>query len=253
MPLKATAFGKAGAQANWPLCKPGDLPCLIATTVGCDGKEDDMKRLLAAAFALIATPALAHHPLAGAPMETFTHGLLSGIGHPVLGFDHLFFIIAVGIAAVYTGRLTIAPLGYIGGMLGGIALILGGIALPAVELVIALSLLVSGAILMTGRAMNLILCLGLFAALGLFHGWAFGESLTAQEAGVGGTVIIGYLLGLAVIQYAIAFGAGWVARRFGDAASDLAPRLSGAMVAGVGLFLVLEVAEGAAFAALAIG
>ena len=56
-----------------------------------------MKRILAtAALALTATPALAHHPLAGAPMETFTHGMLSGIGHPILGFDHLFFIIAVG-------------------------------------------------------------------------------------------------------------------------------------------------------------
>ena len=37
-----------------------------------------MKKLLTAAFALAATPALAHHPLAGAPMETFTHGVLSG-------------------------------------------------------------------------------------------------------------------------------------------------------------------------------
>lgn len=212
-----------------------------------------MKKLLAAAFALTATPALAHHPLAGAPMETFTHGVLSGIGHPVLGFDHLFFVIAIGIAAAYTGRLTIAPLGYVAGMLGGIALILGGIALPAVEVVIALSLLVGGAILMSGRAMGLPLCMGLFGLLGLFHGWAFGVSLTGQEAGVGGAVIIGYLLGLAAIQWAIAVGAGWVTKRFGATAADLAPRLSGAMVAGAGLFLVLEAAEGAAFAALGLG
>ena len=212
-----------------------------------------MKRLLAVAFALTATPALAHHPLAGAPMETFTHGLLSGIGHPILGFDHLFFIIAVGIAAAFTGRALTAPLGYIAGMLGGVALILAGIGLPAVELVIALSLLVTGAVLMMGRSLSLAVCVGLFALLGLFHGWAFGESLAGQEAGASGAVIIGYLLGLAAVQWAIAVAAGWAVRRFGETATDMAPRLSGAMVAGAGLFLVLEAAEGAAFTALGIG
>ena len=61
------------------------------------------------AIAASATPALAHHPLGGLPMETFTQGVLSGIGHPLLGFDHLFFVIAVGIAALYTGRAKLAP------------------------------------------------------------------------------------------------------------------------------------------------
>ncbi|MEM7057739.1 MAG: HupE/UreJ family protein [Pseudomonadota bacterium] len=212
-----------------------------------------MKKLLATVFALSATPAFAHHPLAGAPMETFTHGLLSGVGHPLLGFDHLFFVIAIGIAAAYTGRALLAPMGYVVGMLGGIGLILGGVALPAVEVVIALSLLIAGGILMAGRRISMALCLGLFSTLGLFHGWAFGESLTAQEAGVGAGVIIGYLLGLAVIQWAIAVAAGWLARRFGETTAHMAPRLSGAMVAGIGLFLVMEAAEGAAFAALGLG
>lgn len=212
-----------------------------------------MKKLLTAVFALAATPALAHHPLAGAPMETFAHGMLSGIGHPLLGFDHLFFIIAVGIAAAYTGRGLISPLGYIAGMIGGIVLILGGIGLPAVELVIALSLVAGGAILMTGRSMGLAACVGLFGLLGLFHGWAFGESLAGQEAGVGGGVIVGYLIGLAATQWAVMAGAGWVIRKFAENADMLAPRLSGAMVAGAGAFLVLEAAEGAAFTALGLG
>ena len=64
-----------------------------------------MKKYLIAAGALLSltTPALAHHPLGGLPMDTFAHGLLSGIGHPMLGFDHLFFIALIGIAALYTG------------------------------------------------------------------------------------------------------------------------------------------------------
>ena len=213
-----------------------------------------MKKLLTAAFALAATPAMAHHPLAGAPMETFSHGLLSGIGHPVLGFDHLFFIVAVGIAALYTGRALTAPLGYLAGMIGGIVLILNGVALPAVEVVIAASLVIAGALLMTGRAMSLMLCMGLFGVLGLFHGWAFGESLAAQEAGVGGGVIVGYLIGLFAVQWAIAVAAGWVVARLGATTADaIQARLAGGLVAGAGLFLVLEAAEGAAFAALGLG
>ena len=215
-----------------------------------------MKRLLsAAALAAVATPALAHHPLAGAPMETVAHGVLSGIGHPILGFDHLFFIVAIGIAAAYTGRARIAPLGYVAGMLAGCGLIMAGVALPAVELVIALSLVVAGAVLMSGRALGLAPSMALFGLLGLFHGWAFGETITGQEAAMGAGVVAGYLAGLAVSQWLIAVAAGWAVTRVLGAvrAADMPARLSGAMVAGAGAFLVLEAAEGAAFAALGLG
>ena len=65
-----------------------------------------MKKILwlAGAISVVPTLAVAHHPLGGMPMETFAHGVLSGIGHPVLGFDHLFFVALVGVAALYTGR-----------------------------------------------------------------------------------------------------------------------------------------------------
>ena len=218
-----------------------------------------MKRLTIAAAApllatpLLATPALAHHPLGGAPMETLAHGLISGVGHPVLGFDHLFFIVAVGIAAAFTGRPLTAPLGYVAGMLGGCVLIIGGVALPAVEAVIALSLVVAGVVLMSGRALGPAAAVALFGLLGLFHGWAFGGSIAGQEGGMAAPVIAGYLIGLAATQWAIAIGAGWLARRGAASAGAIQPRLAGGVVAGAGALLVLEAAEGAAFAALGIG
>ncbi len=215
-----------------------------------------MKKLaLIAAATLAATPAFAHHPLAGAPMETITQGVLSGVGHPILGFDHLFFIIAVGIAAAYTGRAMTAPLGYVAGMLAGCALILGGVALPAVEIVVAASLVIGGAVLMSGRALSAVTAMALFGVLGLFHGWAFGESITGQEGGVALSVVLGYLLGLAVAQWAVAVGACYVVTRLMGAvgATALPARLSGGMVAGAGAFLMLEAAEGAAFVALGLG
>jgi len=207
---------------------------------------------LATLAALFATPALAHHPLAGAEMTTFTHGVLSGIGHPILGFDHLFFVIAVGIVAALTGRLATAPLGYIAGMLGGIALITNGVTLPYVEFVIAGSLILLGGLAASGRAMSTPMAMTLFAGAGLFHGWAFGETITGQEAGMGAAVLVGYLLGLAAVQYIVSVAAGWLATRGIESAADLKPRLAGAVVAGVGLTFFLEGAESAVFASLGL-
>ncbi len=223
-------------------------PC--ETPVGGTGMENDMKKItgLSALAALIATPALAHHPLAGAPMETFTHGVLSGIGHPLLGFDHMFFVIAVGVAAAMIGRLVSAPLAYLAGMMGGIALVANGIALPAVELVIAASLIVLGGLIASG-SLRAPVVLAVFAAAGVFHGWAFGGAIAGAEAGVGGGVLVGYLLGLTVTQFAIAYLAGSLIVKGSE---TIRPRLAGAVVAGVGATFLLENVEGIAFAALGL-
>lgn len=215
-----------------------------------------MKRLLsAAALAAIATPAWAHHPLAGQPMETFAQGFLSGIGHPLLGFDHLFFVIAVGLAAAYTGFQRSAPAAYIAAMAIGCLLMSFGTNLPVKETIIALSLLTVGGLIASGRALALVPALVLFAGFGLFHGSAFGDSIAAQEAGVGGTVLVGYLIGLALLQYVVALAAAYLIKSvFGASeASSANARVAGAVVAGIGVFLTLEVLEGAAFAALGIG
>ncbi len=208
-----------------------------------------------AAFIALATPALAHHPLAGAPMETFAHGVLSGVGHPILGFDHLFFIAAVGVASVFTGRAFLAPLAFVAAMLVGVLLCVVPVTLPMVEPVIAVSLLALGALIARGKALSLAVAAPLFAGLGLFHGWAFGETIAGQEGGYAMSVLVGYLIGLAATQWAIAVASGYaVSKIWGAATADAVPaRMAGAVVAGVGAFLVLEVVEGAAFAALGIG
>lgn len=209
-----------------------------------------MKRyLLAAGLAVTATPALAHHPLGDVQMETFAHGVLSGIGHPILGFDHLFFIAIVGVVALYTGRRFAAPAAYVAAMLAGCLAMSVGVDLPAKEFVIALSLLVVGGVALTGRALAFTPALLLFAGFGLFHGSAFGDAIAAQEAGAGTAVLAGYLIGLGVVQYAIAIGAGSLAQKLWQAkdASAIQPRLAGAVVAGIGLFLALEEVEGFVF------
>lgn len=202
---------------------------------------------------LNAVPAYAHHPLAGAPMETFSQGVLSGIGHPVLGFDHLFFVIAVGVAAAFTGRQLLAPLFYLAAMVAGVLLCVSGLALPAVEHVIAASIVVLGSLVLMGRRLSLPTAGALFAGAGLFHGWAFGQSIAGAEA-AGAAVLAGYLIGLLALQWLVAVGAGYFASSGWKAlSSDIRPRLTGALATGVGLVFLLEGLEPIVVAAVGRG
>ena len=136
-------------------------------------------------------------------------------------------------------------------LVGTLAMSLG-VALPAVEIVIGLSLLVLGGFVLSGRALRVGPAVVLFTLFGLFHGAAFGGSIAAQEAGVGSAVLVGYLIGLGVTQYLVALAAGWMVGTALKAteATAVQARIAGAVVAGVGVFLTLENAEGLVFQAM---
>ena len=99
---------------------------------------------LAAGLVVLAGPALAHHPMGGTTPATFIHGLLSGIGHPVIGFDHFAFVIAVGLVAAMYRAAYALPVAFLAGMVGGVIVHLGALNLPIVEVTIALSVVVLG-------------------------------------------------------------------------------------------------------------
>ena len=48
---------------------------------------------------LLAPSASAHHALGGAMPASWTQGLMSGLAHPILGIDHLAFVVGVGLLA----------------------------------------------------------------------------------------------------------------------------------------------------------
>lgn len=200
------------------------------------------RALLAITTWLAVTPVLAHHPLDGKAVETFAQGLLSGVGHPFLGYDHLFFIALVGIAAVFTTRRFLTPLAYIATMICGCVFAALGNVLPLGELMAALSLLVLGGIMLTGYHLDTGKAIGIFALFGLFHGSAFGSFLASQESQASLAVLIGYLLGLGFTQYLIALAASWICRVGWNVREPgaIQPRLAAALVTGVGLLLTLE-------------
>ena len=170
-----------------------------------------------AVAAMTTTPAFAHHPLGGGTPETFVHGVLSGIGHPMLGIDHFAFIVAMALAAVAMGRLATAPLAFLAASMAGVLLTYNGIALPLIEVMVAGSATLIGAIVLSGRKLTMPVALGLFAAAGLFHG--------------------------------AAYGAGTLARLFWDGANaaSVSLRVAGGVAAGVGFAFLFERVEGMIF------
>ena len=197
---------------------------------------------LAAAMTLtIASAAFAHHPLGGMTPETALHGFLSGVGHPVIGFDHLAFVIAIGLMAAFHRARLVMPAAFVAGTLGGTMLILASVTLPLAEVVITGSVMVAGGFAMRGKITDIRPAAALAAGAGLFHGWAYGQAVVGAET----TPIVAYLLGFGFVQMAIAMGVALFTARVWKAfdADAMQPRLAGAVVAGVGLTYMVEIVE----------
>ena len=207
-----------------------------------------LRSIILAAAAFGSTSAFAHHPMGGETPATLSHGLLSGIGHPILGLDHLAFVVAVGVAAALAGSRFLLPLAFVGATIAGTLVHLAAIGLPAVEAVIAASVASVGLLLAIGVRLPSVAWAGLFAIVGLFHGHAYGEAIFGAET----TPVLAYLVGFGLTQWAIAVVAGTaIVGLLGEGAkwaANVPARVAGGMVAGAGLMIVGEQAIAAAFA-----
>jgi len=174
----------------------------------------------------------AHHLMGGRTPETFMQGLLSGLGHPVIGLDHLAFIVAMGVAVGMAGLHLGFPGLFVVASALGVALHAYGASLPAAELVVDLSVLAAGALIASGWPVALWGWGALFAAGGLFHGYAFGDAIYGAEP----APLAAYLVGLAIVQAALATAVAMLTRRSGT--NPMKPRLAGAAVAGIGIAIL---------------
>lgn len=192
---------------------------------------------LAAAFAILAEPALAHHPMDGQLPDSLATGLLSGLGHPVIGLDHLAFVVAVGLAAgLIASPLLVLPIAFVALTVAGVGVHLAGLDLLFVEPVIAVSVIAAGGLVAARTHLPLVAWAGLFAVAGMFHGYAYGESIVGAET----TPLAAYFIGFAAMQTAVAAGVALLVRRSAEAASAIEPRIAGGVVAGVGLVFAAE-------------
>ena len=129
-------------------------------------------------------------------------GFLSGLVHPVLGYDHLLAMLSVGILSAQIGGRAIwtVPATFVGIMAVGGALGLIDIGLGATELGIAISLVLLGAIIAAERTLPVRLAMlgvGFFA---IFHGYAHGTEMPTTAEPV--LYALGFMTGTALIHIA---------------------------------------------------
>ena len=186
------------------------------------------------AFGASLAPAAAHHVMDGKLPTTFIEGLLSGLGHPIIGPDHLVAVIAVGCLAALHRRGMLLAVGYVLAMVIGVALHVRGATVPAAEAMVAPSLLLLGALMIWRRPMSTGVVVALFLVTGLVHGYALGESIVGAEP----APLASYFTGLAVIQTVIALAAFRLARMVvaPGTQTPLLLRAAGAAVAAFGVF-----------------
>ena len=197
---------------------------------------------LLAGFGIISSSlaAHAHHPFGGQPPSNFLEGLLSGVGHPVIGIDHLVFVIAIGLVAAILRKGFWVPLAFVGTALLGTGIHLQSWTLPAPEFFISTSVLIFGGLLTLKRSPNPGLVTGLAAIAGLFHGYAYGEAIVGAEM----TPMVAYLVGFSTIQVAIAtlaYYCGRAANRPALAQSALPLRFAGFTIGGIGLAFISSI------------
>ena len=185
-------------------------------------------------FLLFSSYSYAHHPMGGGLPNNFLNGLFSGIGHPVIGFDHLAFILTFGIISSYYENKIIIPLTFVTLSLFGTLISVNFFVIPFSELIISLSIIIAGLIVINERKINIYFPITLALTGGLFHGYAFGQSVVGIES----TPLVAYLIGIASIGFTLILGSSYLVSKF--YLLSLKPRFAGAIFTGVGLTFFIE-------------
>ena len=192
---------------------------------------------LTAGLALLAGTgsAFAHHPMGGETPSTIWQGLLSGLGHPIIGVDHLAFIVAIGLLCAFARlRSPGLPLALVAATVLGAALQWSGFTLPYVEVVVAASVIAAGFLLF--RAPARLGTAGLAGALAaVCHGLAYGEAIIGAEPAPLGAYLVGFSL-IQMLIASLAFIAGRAALRHDPGVLRTTRNLSATLVSGVGVF-----------------
>lgn len=127
------------------------------------------------AFFLLAFSSLANAHESGG----ITGGFISGFLHPILGWDHVVAMLAVGLWGAFLGRpaIWILPVVFPLVMAFGGALGVIGIPVPAVETGIAVSAVVLGAMVALAVRPPIWVAAIIVGAFAIFHGHAHGTEL----------------------------------------------------------------------------
>lgn len=144
-------------------------------------KTFQLDRRIVILATLLLVPSLAQaHPNGAAAV-----GVISGMTHPLTGFDHLLAMIGVGIFASQRGGRAIwmIPLAFISAMTLGAILGATGLAIPFAEQGIVASVLVLGVLIAAAIRLPLVASSILIGVFALFHGHTHGAEMSATTWG----------------------------------------------------------------------
>lgn len=182
-------------------------------------------------------------PLAYAhPGHGLDHGFTSGFMHPLLGWDHLLVMLAVGVLAAKLGGKARwqLPLTFLIAMTIGAMLGIAGISLHGVETGIAASLMAMGLLLILHLPMSRgvqLLFTALFAIMhGVAHGVELNQGAWLQNGLQSVSPFIGMLVATAIL-HGIGYGIGTQQHKWLQWSQSL---LAGVMM-GFGASLLLSV------------
>ena len=200
-----------------------------------------MNQTLKNALFLIAACGLSTGASAHIGAEAHGHtSFLAGFLHPLGGMDHLAAMLAVGLWSALTARragtdLLWGPLGFAGLLLVGAVVGLQGTAIPAVEPMIAASLLVTGLLVVSSLYLPGLAAALLVGGFAVFHGVAHGVELAGSASAL---QTLAGMLGATMLLHAAGLCLGWALR----STSVWVPRLAGAGVALFGAGLLAQMA-----------
>jgi urease accessory protein len=186
------------------------------------------KPTLAALAVLLASPALAHTGHGDA------NGFLHGLGHPILGTDHLLAMLAVGLWSgfVLPTRFWAGAVAFLGAMALGAGLSWAGIGFPMVETVIVASVVAFGLLTLVSRRGQAGWITGAsLAAIAVFAS-AHGHAHATEATGNALAYLAGFLIATAGLHLAGIAVARAVATR------PLVQRAMGAGITLSGLWLM---------------
>ncbi|WP_431128113.1 HupE/UreJ family protein [Variovorax paradoxus] len=166
------------------------------------------------------------------------HGFVTGFLHPLTGADHLAAMVAVGLWSALAARrawpdLLWAPLAFAGMLLVGALMGLAGVQLPAVEPMIAASLLVLGLLVATRIHLPAAVAAAVVGVFAIFHGVAHGHELAGEQSAA---LTLAGMVGATVLLHLVGIAVGWALRH----ANAWLPRAAGAAVVALGASLLSQ-------------
>lgn len=177
---------------------------------------------------LYPSAAFAHHPFGmaeGADLSPWM-GFVSGIGHPLLGPDHLLFLLAIGFVGLRRPLVWVVPLlaaGLLGSAVAQVVPLVESLT-PFAEALVWLSLVLAGLI-----ALGKLPAAALVPAIAL-HGYLLGGTIVGAEP----TPLFAYFLGLLVGQGSLLLLVSAGSRSFLSALPDNGMRIISGIWIGIG-------------------